>query len=695
MDNTVNIIIDGLKVQTTAGSTILQAARQAGIEIPTFCYIEKMTPFASCFMCVVRIKGGRANLVPSCATPVYEGMEVETQSDEIKRARKAALELMLSDHTGDCFGPCYSECPTGVDIPGFINELNKGDTNEAIRIIKDSLPIPGSLGRVCPAPCEGGCRRALVEEKISIMSLKRFAADEDMKKAEPYVHSFGSPTGKKIAVIGAGPAGISVAYFSKILGHDVDVFDSHPHPGGMLRYGIPAYRLPRHVIDFEVSILEKMGVRFNYNRTLGKDISLDELKKKYEAVFLGIGAQGATPMRVEGEDSPGVYSAIEFLGQVSAGETPPIGKKVMIVGGGNSAIDAARTAIRCGAQALVYYRRTREEMPAFDFEIEEAIADGVEFRYLSAPVKIIPSNGKLQVECIEMALGEPDASGRRRPVPKDGSEHTVEFDSVIAAIGQKVIGEFLADSGLKLSKWGTIEVNNETMMTNIEGIFSGGDAVLGPDIAVRASGMGRLAAISINQYLKGLAVTGNRKLFEVTMGPLQNIQKAVYEKYAEAPRQKVTHMDPGQAVKSFDEVSFGFTAQQVKEETDRCMKCGCRAADSCKLRKFSEVYESDSKTYAGDNERSVFIDDSHPDILIESHKCITCGNCVRVCEDDRKCYALAFVNRGFETIIRPPMKKLLIQTQCDGCGKCVDVCPTGALSYKKARVATDIIREIT
>ncbi|MBN2723592.1 MAG: FAD-dependent oxidoreductase [Deltaproteobacteria bacterium] len=697
MDNKITVIIDGTEIQAEPGSTVLQAARSAGINIPTFCYLERMEPFASCFMCVVRIKGGRDNLVPSCSTPVFNGMEVETQTEEILNARRAALELMLSDHTGDCFAPCHSECPTGVDIPGFINALQIKDNEKAISIIKESLPIPGCLGRVCPAPCESACRRTLVDESVSIMSLKRYAADEDMKKDEKhrYFPEMASPSGKSVAVVGAGPAGISAAYFSKILGHEVDVFDSHAAPGGMIRYGIPSYRLPRNVIDSEVDVLVRMGINFNYGKTMGSNFTLDELREKYDAVFLGLGAQDASPMRVDGEDAEGVFSAIKFLEEVSAGTRTGIGKKVMIVGGGNSAIDAARTAVRLDAEeSVIYYRRTREEMPAFDFEIDEAIDDGVKMEFLSAPVKIQRQGEKLAVSCIRMELGEPDSSGRRRPVPVEGSEHTVFVDAVIAAIGQKVARKGIEGTELELSKWGTIEVDNNTLMTSIPGVFSGGDSVLGPDIAVRASGMGKLAAVSMNQYLNNLPVTGSKKLFKVVMGGLEDIQKAVYERFEESPRAKMAHIESSVAIKSFDEVSLGFTARQVEEETARCMECGCRAADSCKLREYSEEFSVRDDYFATETKRPVYYDDSHKDIILESNKCITCGNCVRICEEDRKCYALAFEKRGFQTVIRPPLQKKLSETSCDGCGKCVDDCPTGALSYKTAPVWTEVIRKI-
>ena len=291
-----------------------------------------------------------------------------------------------------------------------------------------------------------------------------------------------------------------------------------------------------------------------------------------------------------------------------------------------------------------------------------------------------------------MELGEPDASGRRRPVPVEGSEYDVVVDHVISAIGQKVDTSFLQDMGLQFTKWNTLVVDDHTMQTSLPDVFAVGDAVLGPDIAVRAAGMGKLAAVAMNQFLRGEPVTGDRKLFMDVMGELKDIPSAVYDKYEKKPRTKMRTLPPEKAAASFDEVMLGFTWDEVVEEASRCMQCGCREADTCKLREYSETYEADDQMFEiGGKKRGYYVDDSHPVIQLEVNKCITCGNCVRVCEEDKKCYALAFEKRGFETRVRPPMGKLLVETSCDGCGMCVDVCPTGALTYKTQPVRSKTI----
>ncbi len=695
MEPTVTLVIDGKEVTVPANATVLFAAEQLGICIPTFCFMEKHEPFASCFMCVVKIEGGRSNLVPACSTPVAQGMVVHTCTEEILAARKAALELMFSDHYGDCFGPCHQNCPTGVDIPGFVKAIAQKEPLQALRIIKDSLSLPGCLGRVCPAPCEEVCRRSRVDESISIMQLKRTAADADLQQEQPYVpEPRCAPSGKSVAVVGAGPAGINAAWFLALFGHGVEVFDSHPAPGGMLRYGIPAYRLPHDIIDAEVAVVEKLGVRFTYNRTLGKDFSLDSLRKMHDAVFLGLGAQDSSAMQVEGETLPGVISAVDFLGAVARREEVTVGSRVMVVGGGNSAVDAARTAVRLGAKTEIFYRRTRAEMPAWEHEIVDAENDGVELKLLVAPVRIVRAGEKLRVTCLRMELGEPDAGGRRRPVPVEGSEFEEDFDTVIAAIGQKVSSVGLEGSDIARTRWGTIVVNEKTMETNLPGVFSGGDAVLGPDIAVRAAGMGKMAAVSIHQFLTGQPVVGAPQLYSVNIGTLSDIPAVLFQKYEQQARARPAHVEPATAIRSFDEVVLGLDPEKSVIEASRCLECGCRGADTCKLRAAADTFLPDAKHYAVGAVRERYCDDSHPDILFESEKCITCGNCVRVCESEKKCHALAFENRGFVTVIRPPMKKKLVETACDGCNRCVEVCPTGALTHKSTPVATEIIRRL-
>jgi formate dehydrogenase major subunit len=361
--NTIKLTIDGTELEVAAGTTLLHAAQGLGKDIPTLCHDELLKPFASCYLCVVEVEG-RANLLPSCSTEAVAGMKVRTDTPRVRDARKTCLELLMSDHLGDCLAPCRDTCPGGLNIPGFIKYLNEGKYREAIQVIKDRLAMPSMLGRVCPRPCEESCRRTYVDkEAVAICDLKRFAADQD-REAEggPYLPERAAPTGKKVAIVGAGPAGIAAAYYLRQWGHDCIIYDAHEKAGGMVRYGIPSYRLPREVLEQEIACAERLGAQVRCGVKVGRDVTLEQLRQDHDAVFLGIGAQGASAMQVEGETLPGVLSGIAFLAQVSKDEKTPIGRRVMVVGGGNTAIDAARTALRLGAaEVSILYRRTRAD----------------------------------------------------------------------------------------------------------------------------------------------------------------------------------------------------------------------------------------------------------------------------------------------------------------------------------------------
>jgi NADPH-dependent glutamate synthase beta subunit-like oxidoreductase len=676
--------LDGRDIEFPAGTTILAAARSLGIEIPTLCEHKDLKPFSSCLLCVVELEG-RPNLVSSCATLLMQGMKIHTRSERVVQARKMALDLLVSDHWGDCRGPCQSACPASCQIHGFVGRLAQGCNRDAIEVIKQDLAIPASLGRVCPRPCEEACRRNLKEGPVAICHLKRYAADVDLASAEPYVPAKQPASGKHIAVVGLGPAGISCAYHLLRRGHDVTVFDAHDKPGGMLRYGIPSYRLPRDVIDGEVRILELLGATFKYSTALGRDVTLAELRERYDSVFLAIGAQSATRLDIDGEDLPGVTSGLRFLEDVSAGMRPAVGRRVMVVGGGNTAIDAARTAIRLGArQVSILYRRTRKEMPAWDIEVHEAEQEGCSLEVLAAPVKIEQGASGLQVTCIRMELGQPDTSGRRRPVPQPGSEHIVECDEIIAAIGQSVNVLGIDGVGVKMSPWGTLVVDQRTLETSLQGVFAGGDCVLGPDIAVRAVGMGQKAAISIDQCVRGQLVVGERVRFNSTMGQLSDIPKAVTEHLPTLDRHPMPTVELARRVASFDEVETGYAAGQARAEAERCLQCGCGAADDCALRDYATEYKASQSVFCDAARRDYAIDTTHPLVNYESGKCIQCGTCVRLLEEQFDDHSLGFANRGFSACVKPPFGKHLGEFLRDPQRSLaiVQACPTGALVRK-------------
>ncbi|PLX15694.1 MAG: hypothetical protein C0599_16430, partial [Salinivirgaceae bacterium] len=494
MSEKVNIILNGKHTTANAGDTILKVANEHGIDIPTLCYDERLKPNSSCFVCVVEVdQNGKKGMQPSCSTFVSEGMHINTSNDAVKKSRKTALELMLSNHYADCVGPCTVECPAGVDVQGYISLIEKERYSEAIALIKETNPLPAICGRVCVRPCEVACRRNLLEEDhaVGIDYLKRFAADKDMQNEHYVKPVIAESTGKKVAIIGAGPGGLSAAWFLQQKGHQCDIFEAQPHAGGWLRYGIPEYRLPNDILDKEVSRITELGVNIHYNQKLGDNLSYATLDKEYDATILTIGSQRGTLLRAEGEDAEGVFSGIDFLRNMEmTGQRYDFkGKKVAVVGGGNTAMDCCRTAIRCGSTDVkIIYRRTEKEMPANPIEIHESKLEGVVYDLLTNPVKVNQTeDGKVKsMTLIKMELGEPDESGRRRPQPIEGSEYDEEFDYILAAIGQKTEINFLEDVNknasngeLKANRWGDIDANKDTLQTGIPSMFAAGDGVTG------------------------------------------------------------------------------------------------------------------------------------------------------------------------------------------------------------------------
>ena len=474
----------------------------------------------------------------------------------------------------ECTSPCQRTCPAGIDIPEYISQINQGNYNQAVMVIKEKNPLPLTCGRVCPHPCEEMCRLGKVCEPVNINHLKRFVADREMhgERIAPYK---APATEKRVAIIGGGPAGLTCAYYLARLGHSPTIFEAMPKLGGMLRYGIPEYRLPKKILDWEIDGILEMGVEVKTEVTMGKDFTLASLKEEgFDAFFLGTGAWDTRSLGVEGEDLDGVLPGTHFLIDRGLEKETPIGDKVAIIGGGNTALDAARTSWRLGAQEVtVIYRRSRKEMPANDIEIEEAGKEGVVFHYLAAPTKLMGENGKLtHLEYLEMELGEPDESGRRRPVPKKGTETVIEVDNVINAIGQFPVTDFLTKDNIGLSKWNTIEVVNPlTGETTHEGVFAGGDAVTGASIAVEAIGAGRRAARSIHCYLAGepVGVPDNVITQKSSLPDVEELRQVPASDRVHMPELTVDERRL-----SFKEVELGLEEAMAKDESDRCLRCG-------------------------------------------------------------------------------------------------------------------------
>lgn len=601
-----------------------------------------------------------------------------TDSERAKKARKIALELIMSDHEGDCVGPCSLNCPARTDVQGYLKQIAEGNYGAAVEIIKEKIPVPASIGRICPHPCESNCRRRFVEEPLSIAYLKAFAADKDLESENPFKPEVLPETGKKAAVIGGGPAGISAAYRLCLSGHSVTVFDAMPEMGGMLRYGIPEYRLPKAILEKEISAIKSLGVVFKNSVKIGKDISFDEIRKNHDAVLLAIGAWKSRKIGCPGEELSGVFGGIDFLREVNSGNIPEIGKKVAVIGGGNTAMDACRAAVRCGAEEVyVIYRRTREEAPAEDIEISEAIEEGVSFKFLRNPAEIIGVNGKVKAVKLQvMEQGEPDSSGRRLPVPVEGEFEFIEVDSVISAIGQKA--ELSGFEGFELTKSGNVIADIENGTTNLEGVFAAGDITnKGASIAIEAIAEGNIAARAIDAYLSGMPFDFAKPVYSE-----RKVSEKDFSGKEKIPRAKMTFKPAEERKFNFDEVINFFSEEEARAEAKRCLECGCHDYKDCKLIRYANENRINTGKFKG--VKHMFFTE-HKLISIERDmgKCMLCGLCVRVCEEKIGKGLLGFNGRGFKTAIKPEFIKTEDISGCANCLECAKICPTGALKILK------------
>ncbi len=673
----LNLTINGKAIQVEEGTTILQAARDNGIYIPTLCYDEAVKVYGACGLCVVEAEG-MPKLLRSCSAKCTEGMVINTESERVVHSRKIAMELLMSAHDGDCIAPCQLNCPARTDCQGYVGLIANGEYDSAIRLIKNKISLPASIGRVCPHPCESACRRKNVDEAISIAQLKAFAADVDLN-GEKYIPEKSAPTGKRIAIIGGGPAGLTAAYKLAIMGHEVAIYDMMEKMGGMLRYGIPQYRLPKEILDKEISIIEGLGVKMNNGFKLGREISIEGLKSVYDAVIVAVGAWQSSSMRTPGEELEGVYGGIDFLRSVIQGESVEIGENVAICGGGNTAMDACRTAVRLGAKNVyVVYRRTRNEMPAEKIEIDEAEEEGVQYKFLTNPISFNGENGKVKSITLQvMELGEPDESGRRSPVPVKGKTEEIAVDSVIMAIGQKLVKEDVAE--LELTDRGNIKADIDTFETNIDGVFAIGDATnRGASIAIEAIGEANRCSVAVDAYLKGEEI--DTRVPYISRRDEEMIDYSSKEK-CERKCPKV--LDAEYRRNNFDEVCLGYTEEEAQAEASRCLECGCKEYFKCRLLSVAQRYDINPSRFKGEMPQK-YTANSNEFIERNSAKCILCGLCVRSCKEVMNISAIGLMGRGFKTEVAPAFNLPLDQTKCTNCGLCVQLCPTGALTEKSA-----------
>ena len=523
--------------------------------------------------------------------------------------------------------PCARACPAGIDVPRYIRLIADGRFSEALAVIRQKIPFPSVCGRACFAPCESACNAALLTEPVSIRALKRFVSEQVTAGKESPTSKL---TGKSVGIIGAGPAGLTAAYYLAKLGHMVTVFEALPEPGGMMRVGIPDYRLPKDILEAEVQGIESVGVEIKTNTRVD---SLDALfGEGYDAIFLAIGAHQGVKLDVEGEDNPGVMQCISFFKDVNLGKEITLGNKVAVIGGSSAAIDAARTALRLGTtEVTVVYRRTRAEMLASPDEIEAALTEGVKTIFLAAPSRIIGRDGQVQLDCIRTKLGAVDASGRRRPESVKGSEFSISFDTIIVAIGQRpeIPGQFNLPTG----PGNTIQVDPDTLATSRQGVFAGGDIVTGPASIIEAIAAGRQAATSIDKYLGGEGITDESlATYEERTLPIG------FQPVGE--RIMPPSLPVAERLSTFDEVELKFSDEMAIREAKRCLRCdlpiivdlskcaGCRTCElRCSLRWEGAFVPAKAKLRIT---RLVGNRDHEFDISFSS-ECDCCGICAKYC----------------------------------------------------------------
>jgi len=542
---------------------------------------------------------------------------------QIKRAHY--LKAKIDDRL---ISPCQAACPAKVDVQGYIALTGEGRFSEAFQLIKEKLPLPSVLSRVCPAPCEKECLRQRFDEAVSINALKRFLCDWARKNFQPPASSFKPPiSGPRIAVIGSGPAGLTCAHDLARMGYEVTIFESQGIAGGMLSLGIPEYRLPKEIVQEEVEEIKRLGIKIKLNTSIGKDLTLNDLKEAgYKAIFIATGAHRERKLRIPGENLEGVSSGLSFLRDLNSGKRVKVGKRVAVIGGGNTAVDAARCSIRLGAKEVyLIYRRTKEEMPAISEEVDEAEKEGVKIMYLTSPVKIKGRNGKVkELECVPLVLGERDESGRRRPLSIPATSFSLEVDTVIVAIGQvpdlSILGE---DEGFKVNEDGTLAVHSTTYATGVQGVFAAGDVISGPSTVIEAIAGAKRAALSIDRYLKGKPLIEDQQEHEVVI-PFQEVLR--HRGLPEQKERKVPSSLSHQLRRNtFQEIKKAFTEEEAVQEAKRCLACGCG---------------------------------------------LGCGVCEKVCI--------------YSAVKRQGGRYRVDAERCDGCGLCAELCPKGNIKMVKS-----------
>jgi pyruvate/2-oxoacid:ferredoxin oxidoreductase beta subunit/NADPH-dependent glutamate synthase beta subunit-like oxidoreductase/NAD-dependent dihydropyrimidine dehydrogenase PreA subunit/ferredoxin len=691
----VMLTIDGKALQARDGETVLTVARREGIDIPALCHEEGMAAWGACRLCLVEVEG-LDKLQAACTTWVKEGMEVKTYTPRVKARRESYLKMYLSDHNAYCEAPCSHACPTHVDIPAYMAAMASGDAASAAAIVREELPFPGILGRVCPRYCEPACRRGEVDDPIAICALHRAAADNSQTRL-----ALDAPTGRRVAIIGAGPAGLAAAWFLAEQGHDVTVYDAHEKPGGSLRYSIPEFRLPEKVVDKELAPLWEAGVRFIGESELGFDIDPDGLfDAGFDAVLISIGTWDEPKHVLTGDDA--ALRGLDVLKRVREGRAVKFTTRVAVIGDGITALDVARTARRKGAkEVVVIASHEGASLPAGARDLAAALEEGIKFEFGTVAKKIKAKAGKAQgVECVRVVRER----GRTKEVK--GSRFDVAATTVVLASGYAPrLGE--SAEYLALADGVRLQANFYTGRTPESGVFAAGDAITGPMSVIHAVAGGKRSALAVDAWLRGedlveleekLAVFNGQpyleqlkdeaKLGELGLrlaerGPVWLQMGASATPAARAAMPTVGKVKRLSGLDIEVEKGLGMAAAQA--EAERCLQCVCPSLGDCELQRLGVEYgvTSNELVSKGARVREVQDHHEHPFIRRDMDRCIACGRCVRVCRDVAGPACYDFTGRGFDMNVDAPYGEALQLADCITCGRCKTACPTGAITFNE------------
>ncbi len=679
MADTFTLNIEGTEVRAMPGETILSVARKAGIDIPTMCHLEGgKESCRPCLMCMVEVQG--AGRQRACVTEAKPGMQVTVRSKDLDAFRKERLRILSWSHYGDCRAPCNLTCPGGINVQGYVNLIARGEYEAALRVIKEKNPLPISVGRVCPRFCETRCRRVLLDEPIAINHLKRFVADHAVK-SKHVKEELAPSTGKRVAIIGGGPAGLSCAYYLRKNGHAATIYEAEDKLGGLLRFGIPGYKLPNRDVDREVQNILNLGVQVRLKKRWGTDFTLQTLKDDgYDAIFIAAGLPRQKQLDIDGAEY--VVCGLKYLREINCGSPPDIGQKVLVVGGGDIAIDAARSARRQGAsEVTVIYPRSRVELPASQRDIDAAEKEGVQFFLMATPLRIMKEDGTIKVEMARTILDEPDERGVRKPIPMPGSRLVWQGDTVISAQGQVGDAHFQAfgelEASIKLTPRKTIKAHPSTMKTNIDGIYAGGDVTTGSRTVIQAVSAGRRAAEAMHEAFLNEKAGIVEPRFNFSKGKrFEDVDMHNFDGFSMRLKEIMPSRPPERRIGDFDEVQLGFSEEMAVREAKRCLQCGCLGVSKCTYRELCVEYKV--KANEAPTRQRYKIDDSHPFIIVDPNKCVGCTRCERVCQYD-----------GIELCVITDEESQAVldvaisfNDNCVSCGACVDACPTGTLVKK-------------